>query len=41
MSKPERRLTIIECPDCGKEICVEIAVIDDLILVQQELEHLT
>ena len=27
---------IVECPDCGKEICLSLAVIDDLIIVTQE-----
>ena len=27
---------IVECPDCGKEICLSLSVIDDLIFITQE-----
>jgi len=30
---------IIECPKCGKEICIYVEVVDDLIFISQEDEN--
>ena len=32
----EKAYKIVECPKCGKEICIQIQVEDDIISVYQE-----